>query len=51
MLFDLKFKCLSCGKEFRESDVNEWLDEFGEDDTDGEMPICPFCGSDNVVDR
>ena len=32
MLFDLKFKCLSCGKEFRESDVNEWLDEFGEDD-------------------
>ena len=50
-IFELKFICRSCGKEFTESDVKEWVDEFGEDDTFGEMPLCPFCGSDNVDDR
>ena len=48
--FNLKFRCRKCGKEFRESDAKEWLDEFGEEDTDGEMPCCPYCGSDDVDD-
>lgn len=51
MFFEAKFRCRSCGKEFTEFDVKEWIDEFGEDDEDGEMPICPFCGSDDIEDR
>lgn len=50
-IFELKFKCRACGKEFTESQADVWIDEFGEEDTDGEMPCCPFCGSDDVDDR
>ena len=46
----MKYKCLDCGKEFKGWQVNEWLDEDGQDDEDGETPCCPYCDSDNVVD-
>lgn len=45
----MKYKCLDCGKEFKEWQIREWLDEDGEiDDVAGDVPCCPYCGSDNV---
>ena len=46
----MKFKCLDCGKEFKEWEVTEWLNEDDEEDDDGDIPCCPYCGSDNVKD-
>lgn len=51
-MFGCKYKCLSCGEEFSESDVDEWINFDDEDDEEfADNPVCPYCGSDNVVDR
>ena len=46
----MKFKCLDCGKVFDEWEVTEWLNDDDEEDDDGEVPCCPYCGSDDVED-
>lgn len=46
----MKFKCLDCDKEFKEWEVTEWLNEDDKEDDDGDIPCCPYCGSDNVED-
>lgn len=44
----MKYKCNSCGQEFSESQVKEWLDDYDEECDEGDNPVCPYCGSDNV---
>lgn len=47
----MKYKCLDCGKEFKEWQVREWLDEDGTEDEHGDVPCCPYCASDNVEEQ
>lgn len=49
----MKFKCKDCGKEFTSWEVTEWLDDDTDeiDDEEGDVPCCPYCGSDNVKER
>jgi|GEM_PF-6714665 len=43
----MKFKCRDCGHIFDEWEVTEWLNEWDEEDDEGDVPCCPECGSDN----
>ena len=47
-MYEMKFKCRDCGKEFNEVEVIEWLNDDDEEDDEGDAPCCPRCGSDNV---
>ena len=49
-MYEMRFKCRDCGKEFDEFEVTEWLNDDDEEDDEGDAPCCPYCGSDDVKD-